>query len=96
MFDDFASLVIESGAEPGKGLEFFELGIDQLQVSRHLSVDCPLCFATDPRNRLSDIYGGENTQLEQCRREENLAIGNRDQIGGDIGGNILGFGLDNR
>ena len=96
MFDDHAGLFIQPGAEPGKGLEFLELGIDQFEISRHPPVDCPLRLAADPRHRLPDIDGGQYAQSEQGRREEDLAVGDRDQVGGDIGGNILGLGFDDR
>lgn len=40
MFNDLARVIIQTSAEAGKGLEFLELGVGELEVARYRTVGC--------------------------------------------------------
>ena len=64
MFDDLAGVVIQAGAEPGKGLKFLKLRVGELEVARDRAVSRPLRLSADARNGFADIDRGQHTQLE--------------------------------
>ena len=86
--------VIESRAEPGEGLEFLELRVGELEIAGDRAVGRPLRLAADPRDGFADIDRGQHAQLEQRRRQIDLAVGDGDQVGRNVGGNVLRLGLD--
>ena len=86
--------VVESRAEPGEGLELDELRVGELEVAGDGAVGRPLRLAADPRDRLADIDRGQHAQLEQRRRQVDLSVGDGDQVGRNVGGDVLRLGLD--
>ena len=94
MLDDLAGVFIQARAEPGKGLEFLELRVGELEIARHGAVGRALRLAADARNGFADIDGGQHAQFKQRRREIDLPVRDGDQVGRNVGGNILRFGLD--
>ncbi len=96
VFDGLAGVVVEPGAEPCEGLELFELGVGKLEISRRFTVGRLLRLAAHPRDGAADIDRGEYARFEQGRREVDLAVCDRDQIGRNVGGDVLRFGLDDR
>ena len=94
VLDDLAGVFIQAGAEPGKGFEFLELRVGELEVARHGAVGRPLRLAADARNGFADIDRGQHAQFEQRRREVDLPIRDGNQVGRNVGGNVLRFGFD--
>ena len=96
MRDDRAGRFIHSGTEPRKGLQLLELRKAKLEVARDRAVGRPLRLAADARDGLADIDRWQHAQFEQRGRQIDLPVGDRDQIGRDIGRDVLGLGLDDR
>ena len=86
MLDDLAGVLIQTGAEPGKGLKFLELRVAELEIARHHPVGRPLRLAADARNGFADIDRGQHAQFEQRRREVDLPVRDGNQVGRDVGG----------
>ncbi len=96
MLDNLAGIFIQPSTKTGKCFKFLELRIGELEVPRHGAVGCPLRLAADTRNRLADIDSGQHAQFKQRRRQVYLPVRNGNQVGWNVGGNILRFGFDNR
>ena len=94
MLDDLAGVFIQARSEPGKGFEFLELRVGELKVARDGAVDRPLRFTADARNGFSDIDRGQHTQFKQRRRKIDLPVGDGNQVGRNVGGNVLRLGFD--
>ena len=77
-----------------KDLQFQELQIIQLHVSRLFLDARMLRGAADARYRFGDVYGRQEAGGEQCLVEIDLAVGDGDEIGGDVAGDIAFLGLD--
>ena len=54
-----------------------------------------LSSRTDAGYRKTDVDGGTHSLVEELGFEENLAVGNGDNVRGDVGRHITGLGLDN-
>ena len=85
---------IQIGAELGKALQLTVLAVNQLKGTRNRLHGLDLRSAADTGNRNAGIDGGHNAGMEQLGFQEDLAIGDGDDIGGDVGGNIAGLGFD--
>ena len=94
MFDDLAGVFVQAGAKPGKGLEFLELRVGEFEVTRHRAISRPLRLATDARDGSADIHRGQHPQFEQRRRKVDLPVRDGDEVGRNVGGNVLRLGLD--
>src|SRR5215468_10661245 len=55
-----------------------------------------LGIAADPRHRDADVHRGPDARVEQVGLEEDLAVGDRDDVGRDVGRDVTGLGLDDR
>jgi hypothetical protein len=55
-----------------------------------------LGLAVDPRYALADIDRGFLIFVEKMWVETYLPVGNRDQVGRDVGADVAGLGLGNR
>src|ERR1700730_14158607 len=51
---------------------------------------------SDPRHRKADVDRGPNALEEQIGLEEDLAVGDRNHVGRNIGRHVVGLGLDDR
>ena len=76
---------IEIGTELGKGSDFTVLGQEELKGTSDLLHGLDLRSGTDTRDRETDVNGGTDTLVEELSLQEDLTVGN----GNDVGGNVL-------
>ena len=96
MVDVLAGVLVHASAEPSKRFELLELRVGELEITGHRAIRRPLRLAADAGHGLGDIDRGQHAELEQRRREVDLPVGDGNQVGRDVGGDILSFGLDER
>ena len=89
-------LGIELGAELGEGLEVAVLGEVEAQLAGDLLHRLGLRVAAHPRDRDADVDRRPHARVEEVGLEEDLAVGDRDHVGRDVGGDVGGLGLDDR
>ena len=87
---------VQVGAEGGERLELAELGEVQAQAPGDLLHRLGLGRAADAGDRDADVDGGADTGVEQVGLQEALAVGDRDDVGRDVGRDVVGLGLDDR
>ncbi|MDQ1531834.1 MAG: F-type H+/Na+-transporting ATPase subunit alpha [Microbacteriaceae bacterium] len=87
---------VQVGGEHGERLHVAELGELQLERARDLLHRLNLRCAADPRHRDADVDGGSLVGVEQVRLQEDLAVGDRDDVGRDERRHVVGLGLDHR
>ncbi len=58
------SVFVQAAAEAGRGLEFLELRVGELEVARHGAKDRPLRLAANARHRFADIDRGPYAQFD--------------------------------
>ena len=85
---------IEVGAELGESLQLAILGLVHLQRAGDLLHRLDLRLAADARHRNADIDGGAYAAVEEVGLKEYLAVGDGDDVGGDIGRHVACLGLD--
>ena len=85
---------VEIRAELGEGSDLSVLGELELQRTGDLLHGLDLGGGADTGHRETDVNGGADTLVEELGLEEDLPVGDRDHIGGDVGGHITGLGLD--
>src|SRR5262245_29630047 len=61
-----------------------------------LSHGLDLSVAADTRHRNADVDGGTHARVEEVTLEEDLAVGDRDDVGRDVSRDVAGLGLDER
>jgi len=87
---------IKVGTELGEGGDFTILSELEFEGTSDLLHGLDLGGGTDTGHRKTDVDGWANTLVEEFSFEENLAIGDGDDIGGDVGRHITSLSLDNR
>ena len=87
---------IQIAAELGKGGQFAELAQLQLQTTGNLLHGPGLGGTTDTAYGNADVQRRANTGIEEIALQENLTVGDGNHVGGNIGRNIAGLGLDHR
>src|SRR6476646_9645445 len=92
----FLGLGVELGAELGEGLEVAVLGEVEAQFSGDLLHRLGLRVAADARDRDADVDRRADAREEEVGLQEDLAVGDRDHVGRDVGGAVGGLGLDDR
>jgi len=60
---DLAGRLVETGAETGKGLQFFELGIGDPHVAGYRSISGKLGLAAHPGHGFAHVDGGKDPLL---------------------------------
>ena len=88
--------LVEVGGEGREGLQLAVLGQVQAETSCHLFHRLDLGGATDAGHRHTDVDGRTHALVEQVGLQEHLAVGDRDDVGGDVGRDVVGLGLDDR
>ena len=66
------------------------------QRAGHLAHRLDLRRAADARHRVADVDRGTDALVEQVRFEEDLAVGDRDDVRRDVGRQVAGLRLDDR
>jgi hypothetical protein len=84
MLDDVASALVEARAKSGEGFKLLELRIGQLKTSGDGVIGRQLSLSPDARNGFGHVNGRQRAQFEQRGRKVELAVGDRDEIGGNI------------
>src|SRR6056297_1359468 len=88
--------LVELRAEAGEAFQLLELRITQPQVARDRAEGGQLRLATDAADRGADVDCREMPLLEEIRRQIDLPVGDRDQVGRDEGRDVLRLRLDDR
>ena len=87
---------VRHAAEAGEHLQFEELRVVEPQRLRRVAQRARLGLAADPADAGADVDRRLLPLVEQLGVEHDLAVGDRDQIGRDIGAEIAGVGLGDR
>merc|ERR1712088_1191813 len=85
---------IKIGTELGESGDFTVLGKLELHGTGDLLHGLGLGSGADTGHRETDIDGRSDTLVEQLSLQEDLAVSDGDDIGGDVGGHITSLGLD--
>ena len=85
---------IQIRTELGEGSDLTILSELELEGTGELFHGLNLGGRTDTRHGKTDIDSGTDTLMEELGLEEDLTIGNGDDISGDIGGHITSLGLN--
>ena len=87
---------VEVGAELGERLELAVLRELEPQLAGHLPHRRGLSRAAHARHRDAHVDGRPHARAEQVRLEEDLAVGDRDDVRGDVGRHVARLRLDDR
>src|SRR3984957_7374656 len=87
---------VKIGAELRESRHFAILREFALDLAGDLLHRLGLRGRTDARHREADVHGRADALVEEIRLQEDLAVGDRNGGGRDIGRNVVGLGLDNR
>src|SRR4051812_18380988 len=88
--------LVEIAAELRKGRELAILREVEPQRPRDLPHRLDLRRAADARYRVADVDRRTDALMEQVGLEKDLAVGNRDHVGRNVGREIAGLRLDDR
>ena len=70
------------------------LGVQQLQRTGHLLHGLDLGVAADTGDGNTGVHGGHDAGVEQLGLQEDLAVGDGNDVGGNVGGHVAGLRLD--
>src|SRR4051812_40777814 len=87
---------VEVGAELREGLELAVLRQVEAQAAGDLLHRLDLRVAADARHRDADVDGGADARVEEAGLEEDLPVGDRDDVGRDVGRHVARLRLDDR
>src|SRR6266581_2880047 len=87
---------IEVGAELRERRHFAVLRQIALDLAGNLFHRLGLRRRSDARHRQADVQRRTNTLEEQIALEVDLAVGNRNHVGRDVGRHVIGLGLNHR
>jgi hypothetical protein len=85
---------IKIGTELGEGGDFSVLGKLELERTGDLLHGLNLGGGSDTRDGETDVNGGSYTLEEELGFEEDLTVGNGDNVGGNVSGHITSLGLN--
>ena len=87
---------VEVGGEHGEGLHRAELREVELQTTGDVLHGLDLRGATDSGDGDTHVDRGTHVGVEQVGLEVDLAVGDGDDVGRDVRGDVTGLGLDDR
>ena len=90
------SRLVEVGAELRERFQRAEGREVETERTCDLLHGLDLRVATDSRHRDADVDGGTDALEEQIRGQEDLAVGDGDDVGRDVRRHVAGLGLDDR
>lgn len=85
---------IEIGTELGEGSDLTVLSKEELQGTGDLLHGLDLGGGTDTGDGQTDVNGGTDTLVEQLSLQEDLAVGNGNDVGGNVGRHVTTLGLN--
>ena len=85
---------VQIGTELSEGGDLTILGELELEGTGELFHGLNLGGGTDTGDGETDVNGWADTLMEKLGLEEDLAVSDGDDIGGDIGGHITSLGLN--
>src|SRR5439155_13549036 len=83
-------------SELREGGQLPELGEIEAKAPSHLTHGAGLGGAAHARDRDADVHSGPDAGVEQVRFQVDLSIGDRDNVGWDVTGYVVGLGFDDR
>ena len=86
--------LVQVRTELRKGRHLAVLSEVEAEAPSHLLHCLNLRVATDPGDRNAGVDRRTHAGIKEVAFEKNLAIGDRDHIGRDIGGDVTGLGFD--
>ena len=87
---------VEVGAELREGRHLAVLRQLALDLAGDLLHRLGLGRRAHARHRQADVHGRADALVEQVGLEEDLAVGDRDHVGRDVGRHVVGLRLDDR
>lgn len=85
---------IQIGTELGESSNLTVLGQEKLQGTSDLLHGLELSGGTDTGDGQTDVNGGTDTLVEEFGFQENLAIGNGDDVGWNVGRHVTTLGFN--
>lgn len=85
---------VQIGTELGKGSNLTVLGQEELKRTSDLLHRLELGSGADTRHGKTDVDGGTHTLVEELSLQEDLAVGNGNDVGGNVGRHVTTLGLD--
>jgi hypothetical protein len=85
---------IEIGTELGEGSNLTVLSQEELQGTGNLLHGLDLGSGTDTGHGKTDVNGGADTLVEELSLQEDLTVGNGNDVGGNVSGDITTLGLN--
>ena len=85
---------IKIGTELGESGNLTVLGQEELQGTSDLLHGLELSSGADTRDGQTDVDGRSDTLVEQLGFQEDLTVGNGNDVGGNVGRHVTTLGLD--
>ena len=85
---------VQVGTEQGESGHFLVLRQVRFDTTSHLLHRFALSIATDAGNRQTCRDSGQLARVAQVCFQEDLAVGNRDDVGGDVSRHVAQEGFD--
>lgn len=87
---------VQVGCKRRERFQFAVLRQVQTQRAGHLFHGLDLRRTAHAGHRHTDVDGRPHTLVEQVGLQEALTVGDRDDVGRDVGRDVVGLGLDDR
>jgi hypothetical protein len=85
---------VEIGTELGESSNLTVLGQEELQGTSDLLHGLDLGSGTDTGDRETDVNGGTDTLVEELSLQEDLSVGDGNDVSGNVSGHITTLGLN--
>jgi hypothetical protein len=85
---------VQVGTELGEGGDLTVLGQEELEGTSDLLHGLELSGGADTRHGQTDVDGGADTLVEELGLQEDLTVGDGNDVGGNVSGDITTLGLN--